>query len=62
MQLTFGADRCDYEYMSRGSRRMGTGVMESEAEKQACYCYDDDNPSIQLMVCHRQGHQPRGCI
>lgn len=37
---------------------MGTGVMESGAEKQPCYCCDDNNPSIQLMMCHHQGHQP----
>lgn len=36
---------------------MGTGVMESVAEKQPC---DDNNPPIQLMVCHRQGHQLSG--
>lgn len=28
----------------------------------SCYCYDDYNPSIQLMVCHWQGHQARKCI
>lgn len=55
MQLTFWPDRCDYEYMSSGSHRMGPGVREGGAEKEACYCCDDNNPSIQLMVCHPRG-------
>lgn len=57
MQLTFWADRSDYEYMSTRSRGMGPGVWVSGARRQPCYCCDD-NPSIQLMVCHHQGHQP----
>lgn len=36
---------------------MGTGVRKSGAGKQPCYCCDD-NPSMQLIACHRQGHQP----
>lgn len=58
MQLTFCADRYDYEYVSSGSRRTGAGVKESGEEKEACYCRDGNNPSIQLMVCRHQGQQP----
>lgn len=67
----FGADRCDYERASAAEwaqvllREEGRGGLEVlgvvvGGGAQPCYCYDDHNPSIQLMVCHRQGRQPWG--
>lgn len=65
MRLTFGVDRCDYEGTStRGGHHTSTHRWHEERSEKGVpgYCYNDYNLSIQLMICHRQGHRARKCI